>query len=95
LGRRPHVTAGWTGGPATRGHADLPAGWAEFCSVAVTEASINARVMAKRRIAYARRISASFFTLITDARGQIGRFADADRDYFYPALARRYALIRE
>jgi hypothetical protein len=63
--------------------------------VTETTALIDARVMEKRLIAYARRISASFFTLTNDARGQIGRFADADRYYFYPALARRYALTGE
>jgi hypothetical protein len=51
--------------------------------------------MGERLIAYARRISASFFTLTAEVRGQIGRFADVDRPYFYPALARRYARIGE
>jgi hypothetical protein len=61
----------------------------------MSTALVSARMMEEGLVAYKRHISASFFTLINDARGQMGRFADADRYYFYLALARRYALIRE
>jgi hypothetical protein len=61
----------------------------------MTTVWIGVRVKEARRIAYAGRIAASFSTLTTYDRGRIGRFTDADGYYFYPALARRYARLRE
>jgi len=51
--------------------------------------------MEERLIDYAGTVSAASFTIYNYARGQNGRFADADRYYVYLALARRYARIME